>query len=45
MSDLYEVKAAVLAAKENSELPVWVTMTFEQSGPHLRRHDGARPWP
>ena len=32
MSDLYEVKAAVLAAKENSELPVWVTMTFEQSG-------------
>ena len=32
MSDLYEVKAAVLAAKENSQLPVWVTMTFEQSG-------------
>lgn len=32
MSDLYEVKAAVLAAKENSDLPVWVTMTFEQSG-------------
>ena len=32
MSDLYEVKAAVLAAKENSTLPVWVTMTFEQSG-------------
>ena len=32
MSDLYEVKAAVLAAKENSELPVWVTMTFEASG-------------
>ena len=32
MSDLYEVKAAVLAAKENTGLPVWVTMTFEQSG-------------
>ena len=32
MSDLYEVKAAVLAAKENCDLPVWVTMTFEQSG-------------
>ncbi len=28
MSDLYEVKAAVLAAKENSCLPVWTTMTF-----------------
>ena len=32
MSDLYEVKAAVLAAKENTHLPVWVTMTFEASG-------------
>ena len=32
MSDLYEVKAAVLAAKENSSLPVWVTMTFEAAG-------------
>ena len=32
MSDLYEVKAAVLAAKENTRLPVWVTMTFEASG-------------
>ena len=32
MSDLYEVKAAVLAAKENTGLPVWVTMTFEASG-------------
>jgi len=32
MSDLYEVKAAVLAAKENSTLPVWVTMTFEAGG-------------
>ena len=32
MSDLYEVKAAVLAARENSSLPVWTTMTFEASG-------------
>ena len=32
MTDLYEVKAAVLAAKENSTLPVWVTMSFEASG-------------
>lgn len=30
MSDLYEVKAAVLAAKENSNKPVFVSMTFEQ---------------
>ena len=32
MSDLAEVRAAVLAAKEHSTLPVWVTMTFESSG-------------
>ena len=32
MSDLYEVKAAVLAARENTRLPVWVTMTFEATG-------------
>lgn len=32
MSDLLEVKAGVLAAKEHSNLPVWVTMTFEASG-------------
>ena len=32
MSDLYEVKAGVLAAKENTSLPVWVTMTFEDTG-------------
>lgn len=32
MTDLYEVKAAVLAAKENTSLPVFVTMTFEQNG-------------
>ncbi len=32
MSDLYEVKAAVLAAKENCQLPIIVTMSFEKSG-------------
>ena len=32
MTDLAEVRAAVLAAKENTSLPVWVTMTFEKSG-------------
>ena len=32
MTDLYEVKAAVLAAKENTKLPVFVTMTFEENG-------------
>jgi 5-methyltetrahydrofolate--homocysteine methyltransferase len=31
MADLYEVKAAVLAAKENTALPVFVTMTFEEN--------------
>ncbi|MGE4549313.1 MAG: homocysteine S-methyltransferase family protein [Intestinibacillus sp.] len=29
MTDLYEVKAGVLAARENTALPVFVTMTFE----------------
>ena len=31
MTDLYEVKAGILAAKENSDLPIFVTMTFEAS--------------
>jgi 5-methyltetrahydrofolate--homocysteine methyltransferase len=31
MTDLYEAKAAVLAAKENSNLPVFCTMSFEAS--------------
>lgn len=29
MTDIYEVKAGVLAVKENSDLPVFVTMTYE----------------
>ncbi|WP_027631359.1 homocysteine S-methyltransferase family protein [Clostridium hydrogeniformans] len=32
MTDLLEAKAAVLAAKENSDIPVFVTMTFEKDG-------------
>ncbi len=32
MTDLYEAKAAVLAAKENTSLPVIVTMSFEKNG-------------
>lgn len=31
MTDLYELKAAVLAAKENSNLPIMTTMTFEMN--------------
>ncbi len=31
MSDLLEIKAAVLAAKENSDLPVMATMSFESN--------------
>lgn len=31
MTDLYEVKAGILAVKENSDLPVFVTMTFESN--------------
>ncbi len=32
LSDLAEARAGVLAAKEHSRLPVWVTMTFEATG-------------
>ncbi len=32
MTDLYEVKAALLGAKENSTLPVFTYMTFEKNG-------------
>ncbi len=40
MTDLYEVKAAVLAAKENSDKPVLVTMTFEEN---MRTFTGVSP--
>lgn len=32
MMDLYEAKAAVLAAKENTSLPIFCTMTFDENG-------------
>lgn len=32
MTDLSEVRAAVLAAKENSDLPILATMSFEENG-------------
>lgn len=32
MTDLLEMKAAVLAAKENTSLPIFATMTFEEDG-------------
>ncbi len=32
MTDLSEVRAAVLAVRENTSLPVFVTMTFEENG-------------
>lgn len=32
MTDLYEAKAALLAVKESTSLPVFVTMSFEESG-------------
>ena len=35
MSDTLEVKAAVLAAKENTSLPVFATVTFDQTGKML----------
>ncbi|MBQ3347244.1 MAG: homocysteine S-methyltransferase family protein [Synergistaceae bacterium] len=31
-TDLHELKAAVLAARENSDLPIFATMSFEESG-------------
>lgn len=32
MSDMYELKAAILAAKENSDLPVFATVVFDKAG-------------
>ena len=37
--DLYEAKAARFAAKENSSLPVFCTMTFQQNGRTLMGTD------
>lgn len=40
MTDLYEVKSALLAVKENSDKPVLVTMTFEEN---MRTFTGVSP--
>ena len=39
MGDLYEIKAAVLAAKENTNLPVLVSMIFDEKGTLLTGAD------
>ena len=39
MSDSYEAKAAILAAKENSDLPVFITFTFDKDGKLLNGAD------
>lgn len=39
MSDTYEVKAAILAAKENTVLPICVTMIFDEQGKLLTGGD------
>lgn len=39
MADIYEAKAAVLAAKENSSLPVFCTMTFQDNARTLTGTD------
>lgn len=41
VSDSYEIKAAVLAAKENSNLPIVVTMIFDDNGKLLTGGDVA----
>ncbi len=39
MSDTYELKAAVLAAKEHTELPVYATVTLDENGKLLTGGD------
>lgn len=40
MTDLYEMKAAIIAAKESCNIPIFATMTFEENG---RTFTGCRP--
>ena len=40
-SDLYEAKAAVVAAKENCDLPIFVTFTFNDDGRLMTGADAA----
>ncbi len=39
MNDIYETKAALLAAKENSDLPVFVTNVFDSTGKQMTGAD------
>lgn len=39
MSDIYETKAAVLAVKENTSLPIFVTLAFDEQGKLLTGSD------
>ena len=39
MTDIYEAKAAVVAAKESSNLPIFVTVVFDESGKLLTGAD------
>ena len=39
MTDIYETKAAVVAAKESSDLPIFVTVVFDESGKLLTGAD------
>ncbi len=41
MTDIYELKAAILAAKENSDLPVFCTMSFQNNGRTFTGTDAA----
>lgn len=41
MSDTYELKAAVLAVKENTKLPIFATVTFDEKGKMLTGGDVA----
>lgn len=38
-SDLYEIKAGILAAKENSDLPIFCSVTFQEDGRTLMGTD------
>ncbi|WP_313342000.1 homocysteine S-methyltransferase family protein [Sedimentibacter sp.] len=41
MTDIYEAKAAILAAKENSVLPIFCTMSFQSNGRTFTGTDAA----
>lgn len=44
MSDLYEMKAAVLAAKENCDLPILASLIFDETGKLLTGGSPGRRW-